>query len=752
MSGVEGSAKCLQSLVEEQIEAWRSGNQPDAAEFLAEHPELEQNKSLVLNLVLEEYCLRTAAGDTLVKSTFCDRFPAYRQSIVKMLEVHEYLDQCPQFAIDSQPNKWPQPGEHFLGYDVIDQLGSGALARVYLASEPALGRRLVVIKVSRFGAAEAETLGKLSHPNIVPVHSVKHDSLSGWTAICMPLLGTATAVDLLDAAFAEGQVRAARVIGEVSGKRRTIASGGRPVEATPARQWGGTYSDAIAQLGLQLADGLASAHAAGVLHHDIKPSNVLLAWSGTPMLLDFNLSSDEQSATERIGGTLPYMAPELVASFTTGRDRSATRLDPRCDIYSLGCVLYELLAGKLPARPEAPEKLPQDAYQPWLAAKRQPAAALRTQDAAIDARLDAIVLKCLAPDPAERYASAGALAAALRDYLSLRLAALRYVKQHRRGFLTAGAALALSSAAAGIYLGTRKAYPERVLDRGLTLYEQGRFEEALTVLDECNLLNRDWPEARFARAQTLRQLERWSDARDDFGALAGVQPGWSHALVGFCHFRDKRDLESLSSYRQAYRSGMRDVRLVFNYADALRRRSQFTEAVAIYSEVVDADPRHAEARRGRARCYYCIAKAPGGNKRIPDPQAFEDARVDIRVNPDSFIPPYLAAIMCGYAIDLDPSLETYREEGIYCLGLALKAGLPRTLYEADAAKLDLLKTEEIDALIEAALPVPPGNFLELYHQQEFPPAANWQDFLASSKALPWSMTSAGARSSAAHGG
>jgi serine/threonine protein kinase len=735
MSGPEGAAKCLQSLVHEQIEAWRSGSQPDAAEFLAEHPELQQNKSLVLDLVLEEYCLRTAAGDTLVKSTFCDRFPAYRQSIVKMLEVHEFLDQCPQFAIDSQPKQWPQPGEHFLGYDVLEQLGSGALARVYLASEPALGRRLVVIKVSRFGAAEAETLGKLSHPNIVPVHSVKHDSVSGWTAICMPLLGTATAVDLLDAAFAEGQSRAAGLIVNVSGKRRTIASGGRPVEATPARKWRGTYSDAIAQLGLELADGLASAHAAGVLHHDIKPSNVLLAWCGTPMLLDFNLSSDEQSATERIGGTLPYMAPELIASFVAGRDRSAARLDPRCDVYSLGCVLYELLVGELPARPESPDKLPQDAYQPWLEAKRRPVAALRPHDAAIDAGLEAIVLKCLAADPAGRYASAAALAAALRDYLSVRLAAVRYVKQHRRGFLAAGAALALSSAAAGFYFGTRKPYPDRLLDRGLAAYERGDLEDALGAFDECNRLNLDWPEARFARAQTLLQMQRWEDASIDFGMLSSFQPGWSHALVGYCRMRGRQDVQALSSYRQAYRSGMRDLRLVFNFADALRRRGQFSEAVAVYSEVLRAQPLHAEARRGRARCYYCVAKALPRNRQVPDAQAFEDARIDIQLNPESYVPLYLAAIMCGYAVDVDPSLEGYREEGTHYLKLALQAGLPRMLYDADAARLDFLGNDEIETLLETAPALLDGK-LELYHPEEFSKAADWQLFLAGSHSPP----------------
>src|SRR6267142_1508550 len=120
----------LKALVREQIDDWRSGGEPDAAGVLAEHPELRGAKSLVMDLVLAEFNLRTAAGDSIAKSTFCDRFPAYRQSIVKMLEVQEFLDQCPQFAVDDDKTRWPVPGDEFLGYEIVEPLGCGGLARV----------------------------------------------------------------------------------------------------------------------------------------------------------------------------------------------------------------------------------------------------------------------------------------------------------------------------------------------------------------------------------------------------------------------------------------------------------------------------------------------------------------------------------------------------------------------------------------------------------------------------------------------
>src|SRR5439155_9925527 len=109
-----------------------------------------------------------------------------------------------------------------------------------------------------------------------------------------------------------------------------------------------TYVDAILWIVGRLAEGLAHAHDRGILHRDLKPANVLLTDDGQPMLLDFNLSEDcklrGHAAAARVGGTLPYMSPEQLAAFS---DRGRV-VDARSDLYSLGLILYELLAGRSP--------------------------------------------------------------------------------------------------------------------------------------------------------------------------------------------------------------------------------------------------------------------------------------------------------------------------------------------------------------------------------------------------------------------
>src|SRR5436190_14269723 len=359
----------LEAIVRERIDRWREGGEPDAAVVLAEHPELRGAKSLVMDLVAAEYSIRLAAGEAVGKSAFCERFPAYRQSIAKLLQVQEYLDKCPTFAAKDDPTRWPGPGEEFLGYELVEPLGRGGLARVFLARELELGGRLVVVKISPHGSREANTLGKLSHPSIVPIHSVQHDEGGEWTVICMPLIGVATGIDLLDCAYAAGAERKGALVARVAAETKPLEQA--PPNGSPAEEfaWDLPYGEAIARLGLQLAEALEAAHGAGIMHRGIKPSNILLAWSGRSMLLDFNLSTDASASGQGIGGTLAYMAPELIASVLNERGGAARRFDRRCDVYSLGAVLYELLTGRLPAKPEEADRLPLDAYQPWLECK-----------------------------------------------------------------------------------------------------------------------------------------------------------------------------------------------------------------------------------------------------------------------------------------------------------------------------------------------------------------------------------------------
>ena len=114
----------------------------------------------------------------------------------------------------------------------------------------------------------------------------------------------------------------------------------------------------------RLAEGLAHAHDRGLLHRDLKPSNILLAADGTPMLLDFNLAVENPAGTPEgeiqralIGGTLPYMSPEHLDAFNPCGTTTPDAVDERSDIYALGLIFFELLAGAH-AFPEPPPEAP----------------------------------------------------------------------------------------------------------------------------------------------------------------------------------------------------------------------------------------------------------------------------------------------------------------------------------------------------------------------------------------------------------
>jgi tetratricopeptide (TPR) repeat protein len=531
-----------------------------------------------------------------------------------------------------------------------------------------------VVKISRHGSQEAAALGKVSHPSVAPIYSVKHDAAGEWTLICMPLLGVATGIDLLDAAFAAGAERNGALVERVAVKTRPLAAiqetGGRHPEGTRGTEftWELTYGEAIARVGLQLAEGLMAAHAAGIMHRDIKPSNVLLAWSGRSMLLDFNLATDASAADAGFGGTLAYMAPENMACVLEGRGEAA---DPRCDVYSLGAVLYELLTGKLPAEPANAEKLSPVAYQPWLDCKRAKIQA--PAEAGIDPRLMAIVLKCLEFDPKARIASAAELAAELRVFLQLAARPRAMRKQVRRSILAAAVAVALLVVGGGVwaYVGTRPMTVDQLYQRGLAEYEGGKYEQAVSTFSQCLERRSGWTDAQFGRGQALLKMESWPRARTDFDVVRDVEPTWGNALVGYCDMRMRDNNAASTEFTAAYDRGLRNQTFLMNYARVEANRQQQIDAIRLYDEVINSDPNNALAYRNRGLIY--VALVWNDKKEPVDPQALEDADESYRLEPNSFEAACGAAIIYGEAARKDAK---FQDKAAYYLTLALRKGMP----------------------------------------------------------------------------
>jgi len=344
-----GGEHSFRRILSETLDAWRNGASVDARAIIAAHPELHQCRSVLLDLAYEEYCLRIERGQEVDLAEYCGRFPEFRSTLRRQLEIHQLISEHPSLLRECAEISWPEPGEEVLEYSLLEELGRGAFARVFLAKERDLGGRQVVVKVCHQGADEAEILGKLANDNIVPIHSVRHDPQSDLTLICMPYLGRATLFDVVDLrSRAPAPRRAPEILATVQKTNGHQEGNGHHGKPNPWLRRG-SYVSGVVGICEQIAKALAHAHTLGILHLDLKPSNVLLTSEGVPKLLDFNLASDLQVAEPRLGGTLPYMSPEQLRCFVEGP--GASDIDQRSDIFSLGVILYELLSGDLPFGP-----------------------------------------------------------------------------------------------------------------------------------------------------------------------------------------------------------------------------------------------------------------------------------------------------------------------------------------------------------------------------------------------------------------
>jgi serine/threonine protein kinase/tetratricopeptide (TPR) repeat protein len=327
----------------------------------------------------------------------------------------------------------PEVGTLFLGFRLVALLGEGAFGRVFLAEQVDMANRPVALKVASNIVFEAHALAQLQHTNIMPIYSWHR--AAPYQAVCMPYFGATTLADVLK------QVRSSKSLPD-SGKifvsavhsRKDVTSRfdsakpaadlalgssadngapkplgppkahGKAAGASPLQRLEGmSYVEAVLSIAASLAEGLGHAHERGILHLDLKPANILLTDDGQPMLLDFNLSRDTKippAARASPGGTLPYMAPEHLATF----QGSEQPVDARSDLYSLGVILYAVLTGAHPF-PLYQGRL-KETVDKMIADRRKPPPRLRGANPAVSPAVEAMLRRCLEPEPEKRYQSA----------------------------------------------------------------------------------------------------------------------------------------------------------------------------------------------------------------------------------------------------------------------------------------------------------------------------------------------------------
>lgn len=249
-------------------------------------------------------------------------------------------------------------------YTIVEKLGAGGMGEVYLAEDETLHRKVALKFLpdrlsgdpdfrARF-EHEARAVAALDHPNIVTVHELgEHE---GRLYIAMQHVPGRTLAELIDS----GELRLRGAL----------------------------------NLAIQICEGLAAAHKAGIIHRDIKPANILVDESRRARILDFGLAKSEKATTEtRAGstlGTVQYESPE---------QSRGEQVDQRSDLFSFGAVLYEMITGKLPFPGEFDEAI-------RYSISHEAAEPLARYKAGVPAELEQVVSKLLEKEPEMRYQSA----------------------------------------------------------------------------------------------------------------------------------------------------------------------------------------------------------------------------------------------------------------------------------------------------------------------------------------------------------
>jgi serine/threonine protein kinase len=563
----------------------RGGIPPDVDELVAEHPDL------------------------------ADELRGYVDSLNVLHQMTAGLRPMPTRAEPSA-----EPATKRLGdYDILREIGRGGMGIVYEARQLSLNRH-VALKVLPFAAMmdekqiarfrnEAQAAAQLHHPNIVPVHAVGQERGVHYFAMqYVPGQSLEAALRELHgeagqggAAGSERASKSTAIAGAQASHEEALAdtfAAFTTKESTRSRR----YCESVARLMIQAADAIQHAHDCGVIHRDVKPSNLLLDRQGKLWVTDFGLARMQSDSgvtiTGDVVGTLRYMSPEQAAGATG-------LVDARADVYSLGATLYEMLTLR-------PAHSGDNRQQMLRNIETREPPAPRSINPSIPPDLETITLRAMAKSRDDRYLSAKQLADDLRRFLEGRPTIARRPTAFDRASKWALRHRAAVLVAAGVML-------------AITAVSMGA---AVVIAQKKTELEHALNDAQASRTRAEESDQKARDVVNRFGS------GFANELAAFPNagpLRHQLLSETLDYYRGFIEQSAGDPRLSRELASVCVRAASIAESLGERNEAIDLcrqalvkfdelakqSPDDLELALERARCLSALGLLLAGGGDVP---------------------------------------------------------------------------------------------------------------------------------------
>jgi serine/threonine protein kinase len=392
---------------------------PRVEDYVEQHHDLLSVDEVPLDLLMEEIQLRKEIGEQPDPREYAARFPQHARSVEELLggRLQPSAEATASVASRKRPPEF-KVGEQVDDFTIVQTLGSGAFANVYLARQESMSR-LVALKVSKGSGEEPQALAQFDHPNIVRVFDERMVEQPPSHLLYMQFLPGGTLADVVS------RVKHTPV-GERSGElivKSVDFALLQTAQLVPERSdirerlRGMSWPMAVAWVGIQLARALESAHRRGVMHRDVKPANVLLSAEGVPKLADFNVSfsgiAGRAGAASSFGGSIGYMAPEHLRAISATALSQVEQVGARADLYSLGILLWELWQGHRPFETVGTPRSWTEAVQQQLESRDRIKPPDDGNSDALSRLLEKILRETLQKHPADRIGSGAELEARL---------------------------------------------------------------------------------------------------------------------------------------------------------------------------------------------------------------------------------------------------------------------------------------------------------------------------------------------------